>query len=224
MSEQTVSESHEGSFIDHMREALRGDKVYRRLLIARVLTGIEAMSAAFYVVYIKERLRLPDSSIGVFSVAYIVGGILGIALIGPLAGRRGSRSVVRLAAVMQAAAPLLAFVMVLLPGLDQLPALAYGVFIVILALDGAVLRSYILGFAGYTIDQAPDRRRAIYVGVLNTLGGLVALSPVLAGAFLDATAHNGAGGYAIMFGAVALCAGVGAVISFTLPRPVQQTT
>ena len=223
MPEQTVSASNDGTFSGHMLAALRTDAVFRRVLIARVLTSIEAMAAAFYVVFIRERLQLPDNSIGVFSVAFIAGGIVGVALLGPLAERAGARSVVHVAAALQAAAPLLAFVVAVVPGLIIPPALAYGLFIVILAIDGAVGRSTILGFASYTIDHAPDRRRAIYVGVLNTLGGLVALSPALGGVFLDAASrnHGTPTGYAIMFGAVALCAALGAVISFTLPRPAQ---
>ena len=224
MSEQTINESREGSFLGHVREALRADPVFQRLLLARALVGLETMAAAFYVVYIRERLQLPAASIGVFSVAFIVGGILGVVLFGALAARAGSRWVVRAAALLQASAPILAFAVAVAPGLDTSPALAYAAFAVILAINGATLRSYILGFAGYAIDQAPDRRRAIHVGVLNTLGGIVALSPVLAGAFLDATSRSGdgLGGYPIMFGAVALCAALGALLSFKLPRPTRQ--
>ena len=59
--------------------------------------------------------------------------------------------------------------------------------------------------------------------MLNTLGGLVGLSPVLAGLWLDAAGAAGAAiAYPIMFGAVAICAGVGAILSFTLPRVEQR--
>jgi MFS family permease len=235
MSDQTMSESQEGSFITHIREVLRDDKVYRRLVLVRVLTNIETMAAAFYVVYARERLQLTDAAIGVFSVAFIAGGVLGVALFGALAERNGPRSVVRVATVLQFLAPLLAFLVALAPsptglpgvpwgsGMGTLPFLAYGLFIIALALDGAVGRSYVLGYSSYAVDQAPDRRRAIYVGVLNTFGGLVSLSPVLAGAFLNAMARGtgASSGYPIMFGVVALCAAIGALISFTLPQPQQ---
>jgi hypothetical protein len=97
----------------------------------------------------------------------------------------------------------------------------YGIFIIILAIDGAIGRSMILGFSGYILDRAPDRRRAIYVGVFNTLGGVVALTPVLGGLFLDAVAKSigGSTGFIWMFGAVAVIVGTGAVISLGLPKP-----
>ncbi len=212
-----------GSFIGSVLNGLRVDAIYRRVLLARILTGLEAMAAAFYVVYIKDRLKLPDTSIGIFSLAFIIGGILGVALFTWLASRWGARSVVRAAAVLQAAAPLVAFLVALIPSLETVPVLAYALFAVILAFDGAAARAYVLGFCGYTIDCAPAHQRSIYVGVLNTLGGLVGLSPVLAGVWLDAAGTAGvATAYPVMFGAVAICAGVGAILSFTLPRVEQR--
>ena len=221
MSEEALTQSHEESFFSHIREALSSDAVYRRLLLARILTGVESMTAAFYVVYITGRLKLPDSAIGVFTIAFTVGGILGVGLFGMLAERYGARRVIHAATVLQFAAPALAFVVATWPGLaDSTPGLAYGLFVVILAINGAVSRSMLLGFSGYTMDRAPDRRRAIYVGVFNTLGGLVALSPVLGGAFLDFATRNlsESGGYTLMFGAVALCVAAGTIIGFGLPR------
>lgn len=222
MSEEAVTRSHEGSFFTHIGESLRNDPVYRRLLLTRLLTGVETMTAAFYVVYIKERLSLPDSSIGAFSVAYIVGGILGVALFGAIADRYDPRRVINAATVVQFLAPTLALVVAITPLPDISPLAAQGIFMLILALNGAIARSMMLGFAGYAIDRAPDRRRAIYVGVFNTLGGVVALSPVLGGLFLDGlTASLGGGAYVLMFAAVALVVGLGAVIGLTLPKPVR---
>jgi MFS family permease len=208
-----------GSFSSAVLDGLRTDAVYRRVLITRILTGLEVMAAAFYVVYIKERLKLPDTSIGIFSLAFIIGGILGIALFGWLAGRSGARSVVRAAAILQATAPLVAFLVAIIPGLETVPILAYALFALILAVDGAAARAYVLGFCGYTIDRAPEHRRSIYVGMLNTLSGLVGLSPVLAGLWLDAAA-GATNAYPVMFGVVAVIAGAGALLSFTLPPSV----
>ncbi|HEY3291604.1 MAG TPA: MFS transporter [Anaerolineae bacterium] len=222
MSEETLNQSHEDSFVTHVREALASDEVYRRLLLARILTGIESMAAAFYVIFITRRLQLPDSAIGVFSIAYIAGGILGVSLFGMLADRYGPRRVIHAATVLQFIAPTLAFIVALLPDLSAAsPDAAYAIFIVILAINGAVVRSNMLGFSGYAIDRAPEQRRAIYLGVFNTLGGVVALSPVLGGAFLTAVSAplGEPTGYTLMFGAVALSAGAGMLISLTLPKP-----
>ena len=223
MSEEALTQSHEGSFFSHVREALHSDEVYRRLLIVRLLTGVENMTAAFYVVFIKERLGLPDSVIGIFSVALIVGGIMGVTLFGAVSDRFGSRGVIRSAIFLQFVAPLLALVMTLWPGLmDTSPTVVVAIFAVILAIDGAIGRASMLGFSSYVLDRAPERRRAIYVGVFNTLGGVVALTPVLGGFFLDhaMAALGGMPAYALMFGVAMLCAGAGAFLGLTLPKPV----
>ena len=222
MSEEVLVQSHEGSFFTHVREALRSDEVYRRLLAVRLLSGVENMTAAFYVVFIKERLGLPDSVIGVFSLALIIGAILGVAVFGALSDRFGPRGVIRIATFIQFLAPLLALVMALWPALmEAAPNVVVSVFAVILAIDGAIGRSQMLGFSSYTLDCAPDRRRAIYVGVFNTLGGLAALTPVLGGFFLD-HAVPGLGNttaYALLFGVAMACAGTGALLGLTLPKP-----
>lgn len=223
LSEEALLQSHEGSFFSHVREALRSDEVYRRLLIVRLLTGVENMTAAFYMVFIKERLGLPDSVIGIFSVALIIGGIVGVAVFGGVSDRFGSRGVIRWAAFLQFLAPLFALGMTIWPGvMDAAPNVAVAVFAVILAIDGAIGRASMLGFSSYTLDRAPERRRAIYVGVFNTLGGVVALTPVLGGFFLDHSVSTlgSLPAYALMFGAAALCAGAGALIGLTLPKPV----
>ncbi len=222
MSEQTLTQSHEGSFFTHIREALRSDEVYRRLLAARILTGVENMTAAFYVVFIKERLGLPDSVIGVFSVAFIVGGIVGVAAFGAVGERRGPLGVIRAASFIQFLAPLAALGVAVWPGLlEATPAVAVIIFSAILAIDGAVGRAPMLGFSSYTLDRAPNERRAIYFGVFNTLGGVAALTPVLGGFFLDHTVLllGSTPAYALMFGAAALCVGAGLLIGLTLPRP-----
>ncbi len=221
LSEETLSRSQEDSFLSHVREAIKSDEVFRRLLLTRFLSGVETMAAAFYVIFITRRLMLDDRAIGVFSIAYTVGGILGVSLFGMLAERFGARRVIHAATTLQFCAPMLAFIVAVSPGLTLVaPDIAYGIFILILAINGAVVRSPMLGFSGYTIDRAPEQRRAIYVGVFNTLGGIVGLAPVFGGAFLTAIAATLGEpvGYNLMFGAVALCAGTGMLISFRLPR------
>ncbi|HEY3289174.1 MAG TPA: MFS transporter [Anaerolineae bacterium] len=209
-----------GSFTSRIVDCIKTDKVFRRVLLTRLLSGLEAMSAAFYVVYVKERLQLPDTAIGVFSLSFIIGGIVGVAWFTWLASRTGARNVVRAATVLQAAAPIGALGAALIPGIETIPIVGYIVFALILAINGAASRAYILGFGGYAIDIAPATNRSMYVAIINTLSGLVGLSPVLSGIWLDAASGN-AGAYPYLFGVVAAIAGAGAIISFTLPRPTQ---
>jgi hypothetical protein len=59
----------------------------------------------------------------------------------------------------------------------------------------------------------------MYVGAINTLGGVVALSPLLGGIWIDALAARGhaSAAYVVMFGCVAALVGCGVWLSFRLP-------
>jgi MFS family permease len=220
MTEAEHAHAQQVDLLSSLKVALRSDGIFRRVLVVRVLTGIELMAASFYLVFAKEQFGLGDAITGVVNIALIVGGIVGIAAFGWLAERFTALSVVRSAAAMQFAAPALALAFALLgPVLRASPAVVIAGFVIIFALRGAIEHSLVLGPVGYLLDNAPERHRAMYVGVINTLGGVVALSPLLGGAWLDALSASGQplAAYAGMFALVAALAGVGTWLSFRLP-------
>ena len=220
MTEAEHAHAQQVDLLSSLKVALRSDGIFRRVLVVRVLTGIELMAASFYLVFAKEQFGLGDAITGVVNIALIVGGIVGIAAFGWLAERFTALSVVRSAAAMQFAAPALALAFALLgPVLRASPAVVIAGFVIIFALRGAIEHSLMLGPVGYLLDNAPERHRAMYVGVINTLGGVVALSPLLGGAWLDALSASGQApaGYAVMFALVAALAALGTWLSFRLP-------
>ncbi|MDW8352024.1 MAG: hypothetical protein RML99_08945 [Anaerolineae bacterium] len=221
IAEAEHAHTRNSNFIASLKEAARSDAVFRRVMIVRLLTGIELMAASFYLVFAKDQLGLDDSATGIFNIALIVGGVVGIVLFGWLADRFTALSVVRAAAFMQCAAPALALIFALTTSPDNPPAhdLVIAGFILIFALRGAIEHSLVLGPLGYLLDSAPERHRAMYIGAINTLSGIVALSPVVGGAWLDALAARGqsAAAYIAMFGFVAALAGGGVWLSFRLP-------
>jgi Na+/melibiose symporter-like transporter len=203
-------------FLAHLLHSVRTDAVLRRILAARLLVGIENMAAAFYVVYSREQLQLPESAVGVFSIAIVVGGLIGIAAFGWLAMRFGARRVLQTANVMQFAAPLLALG-VALSGIGG--TAAYAVMVVVLGLNGAINRSSQLGYFTYTQESAAEIDRPMYMGAVNSIGGVAALMPLLGGLLIDGLQRSGA--TAVAFPAVFALAGVaalaGVVISLRLP-------
>jgi MFS family permease len=178
--------------------------------------GIENMAAAFYVVYSREQLKLPESAVGVFSIAIVVGGLIGIAAFGWLAMRFGARRVLQTANVMQFAAPLLALG-VALSGIGG--TAAYAVMVVVLGLNGAINRSSQLGYFTYTQESAAEIDRPMYMGAVNSIGGVAALMPLLGGLLIDGLQRSGAA--AVAFPAVFALAGAaafaGVAISLRLP-------
>ncbi|HEY3342220.1 MAG TPA: MFS transporter, partial [Anaerolineae bacterium] len=224
MSDAEHSQVAESHFMQDLREALRTDKTFRRLIIARLFTGIEAIATAFYVIYLRERLQVNDSTLGVLTIASVTGGIVGIMFFGWLSNRYGSRAVIWLSVALQVMSPALALAVAALPFITQdNPSLALYFFIAAFAIDNAVGQAGMLGFQGYPLDTAPERHRAMYIGVLNSVGGVVSLTPVLGGLLLDflTGATSSLTAYSIVFGIAGVSVVLGLIVSLSLPRPVR---
>lgn len=220
MAEAEQQHAASTNFVSSLMESLREDQMLRRVLAVRALTGIEIMAASFYLVFAREQLGVGDSAIGTFNIAIIVGGLAGVAVFGWLADRFTSLSVIRASAGLQFLSPALALAFVgIAVALNVSPAIALIGFFTIFLMRGAIEHSLMLGIMGYVIDSAPQRHRAMYVGALNTLSGVVALSPVVGGIIIDAFTVRGLPNlaYALVFGLVAICVAVGIRLSMKLP-------
>jgi MFS family permease len=207
MSVHEHSQTTDTHFLANLAEAVRTDKVFQRLILARVFTGIETMAAAFYVVFIRERLGLPDS------------------IFGWLGDRVGSRGVIRSSVALQVIAPTLALAVAAVPVITgATPDIAIAFFVVIIAINGAVMQAGMLGFQSYPLDVAPERHRAMYIGVLNSVGGVVSLTPLLGGLMLDAITAGASSqvAYSIVFGIAVISVVAGLLTTFGLPKPVRR--
>jgi MFS family permease len=211
----------QGSFWSHLMHALRTNPLLQRIVFVRLLTGIEAMAASFYLVFAKERYSMADAVEGNFTQAIIVGGLAGVALFGWIAERFTSRRVVHLSSIFYFATPGLAA----LCALFEIPAsIAYLLFVGVFLMRGALEHCLILGLVGYLLDTTPERDRAMFVGGINTLGGVVSATPLLGGLFIDSFGVGTfqALPYALLFGMVTLTTLAGFLVSLRLPavKPV----
>jgi Na+/melibiose symporter-like transporter len=203
-----------------LRAGWRNDAAFRRMVWVRLLSGVESLAAAFYVVFARERLGLPEAAIGVFTIAFVVGGLAGILLFGWLASRHGSRQVVNATCILQAVATTIALLLAV-SGLAA-STLTYTALAIAIAISGAAIRATHIGFLSFVQDNTPERDRAIYVGALSTIGGVASLLPLLGGVVIDLLTRGGNAGlaYSVVFGCAAAATGLGAWLSFRLPRPV----
>ncbi len=221
MSATEHSQTMKSPFLHDLMVAVRKDRMMQRLILARVFTGMETLAAAFYVVYIRERLGLNDGVLGVFSIASVGGGLIGTLFSGWLNGRRGSRGVIRFAVVLQVIAPMLALIVAAIPVISTAaPEVALAFFVVIIGINGAVAQASMLGFQGYPLDVAPERQRAMYLGVVNSISGIVTLTPLLGGILLEELTHAVSSGfaYSVIFAIAAMSVLTGLAVSFRLPK------
>jgi hypothetical protein len=193
---------------------LQKDGVYRRYMAARLALGVASIALPFYGIYAKRVLRAPAGMVGVY-VATRVGALLLFNLPwGRLSDRRGNQLVMRLAGLGNGATALLALALVGLVELLQpqggwLPYLALPLFF----MDGAVRPAQILMGSNFLLELVPEPKRPLYLGLSNTLMGVVVLISGLGGLVVDIFGFAG-----LFVASLGLCL-VGYVLAMGLPEP-----
>jgi MFS family permease len=171
---------------------LRKDRVYRRYLAAQMTLGLADITLPFYAIYAKSVLGAPDGMVGVYVTARIGAQLLFNLPWGRLSDRRGNRLVMRLLSLGNGATVLLALALVgliellspnagRLAGGAWLPYLALPLFL----LDGAVRPAYVLSGSNFLLELVSDAERPLYLGLSNTLMGVITLISGLGGLVVD---------------------------------------
>ncbi len=185
------------------------DPAFRRLMICRLLVGMMGLATPFYVVHASDVLRLPLSIVGGFVVAQTVSGMVASAVLGLVSERWGPRYVARIGSAAAAIGPLIAL-LAHLAGSGGWPTQAYPSVYVALGIINSAL---MMGFFNYLLEIAPDGMRAAYVGLGNTIMGLLTLVPIAGGWLLEATS------YPTLFGVTAAVVAVGFLLTLGLKPP-----
>jgi MFS family permease len=173
------------SYVPRLIQVLKEQHTYRNVIIAWLLCGLSSMATPFYVLYATDRLGLGAESVGVFIIAQTIGGLLGSLGLGALAERRGSGAVIRMTVVVTITAPLAALALYFIPPANWTSTAYMWVFIVL----GIIGSSSMLGWQNYMLGLAPPGQRPTYMGLSNTLAGLLVLAPVMGGWLLGETSY-----------------------------------
>jgi len=190
----------------HWLRAIANDRGFQRYAACRVLYGIGALAAPFYVGHARGSLGLPDGSIGVMVMAQAVATAAASPGMGFISDRWGPRRVIRIGTGAAVVAPGVALALHLSNQPDM--AWTYPAVFVALGVAGATVWS---GFFNYLISSAPDGIRPTYVGLGNTIAGVATLAPLVGGWLLQATS------YTVLFAITAALVAIGFLLSFGLP-------
>jgi MFS family permease len=192
--------------------ALREDRAFRRAVSGKLLAGIAGMATPFYIIYGTEGLKLGAAVIGLCVTAQVIGRILGGVMLGALIEKLGNRAAILCGLGIVACLPALAL------GLGawrraspQDSALLY-VFPLIFFLLGLAQDTLFWGFNNYVLDLAPAKDRTTYIGLTNTITGLLVISPVIGGGILQLTS------YPVLFSVALAIYLVALIAAFRLPR------
>ncbi|MDD1717428.1 MAG: MFS transporter, partial [Methanoregulaceae archaeon] len=189
-------------YLPQLVKILKEQLTYRRAIVAWLLSGLAALASPFYVLFATDRLGLALETIGLFIIAQTVGGMVASFGLGALAERRGPGAVIRVSVAINITGPLVALALHFVHAAAWLPFVYAWVFVVL----GIVNASGMMGWMNYFLELAPPGHRPTYMGLSNTLGGLLVLAPVLGGWFLQVTS------YPALFAASV----IGPVIAFAL--------
>ena len=203
-----------GEQLRRARQLLWTDRVYRRYIAARLSLGMASMALPFYGIYAKSALGAPEGMVGIYVATGVVAQLFFNLPWGWLSDRRGNRLVMRLLSLGSGLTALLALAVVGLVGFlrlegDWLPYLVLPLFF----LNGAVRPAQMLAGSNFLLELVPDDSRSIYLGLSNTLMGIVMLVSGLGGLVVDFFGFVG-----LFLIALALCL-IAFVLAVGLPEP-----
>jgi MFS family permease len=196
-------------YLPRLWGTLRTDRTLTRLIVVRLLAGFDALALGFYILFATRELGLPLATVGLFSSAQTLGRIISSVGMGAVAERAGSHRVIQIATGVGMTAPAAGLALFLWrPQSTTVIALVCGwVFVSI----GVTVSSAMLGYYNYTLELAPTGQRPTYIGLFNTIGGLLILLPALGGWILQATS------YGVLFVLTAVALVFAHVLSLGLP-------
>jgi MFS family permease len=165
---------------------VRDDGVFRRFMAVRLAMGLGSVALPFYGILAKNVLGAPDEFVGVYITVRAGAQLFFNLPWGRLSDRHGNRLVFQLVTLGRGATALMAVALVGVVSLFQLrgsylPYLVLPLFF----LDGAVQPAQMLIGSNYLIEIVPDAERPLYLGLANTLFGVVILVSGAGGLVVD---------------------------------------
>ncbi len=198
-------------YLPQLMRLWREEEAFSRVTTVRLLSGLGGLAVTFYVVYATEVLRLPPQSIGLFAAADTLGIALAGIVLGLVANRVGSHRVVQIVTWSYFAVPVLAWLCTAGIFGSALPI----VYLVLYVLLGIFEGSFMLGFLNFVLEIAPPGQRPTYMGLTNTIAGLLVVMPLVGGFILERTS------YPVLFSLAATGTLFSALLALRLPNPRQ---
>jgi MFS family permease len=203
-------------YLPRLQNTLRTDGAFTRLIIVRVLAGFDGLALGFYILFATRELGLPLATVGLFTSAQTVGRIIASVGLGAVAERAGSHRVIQVATGIGVTAPV-AGLGLYLSG-SQSTAVTAAVLAWVFVTIGITVSSTMLGYYNYVLELAPAGQRPTYIGLFNTIGGLLILLPALGGWILEISS------YGILFAITAVTLTIAHILSLSLPSVRRPST
>ena len=168
----------ESSFKEYFRQLpslIRKDRNFLSFLISTIFLSFGAMATSFFAVHAMNKLTLPDSQIGIFTLLLLTGQTISSILWGYLGDKKGYKLIMELGTLLTILAILLAI-------FSSSVYLFYGVFFI----SGCALTASWISSSGIILELSTSRIRPTYVALANTVKApFLGLSPLIGGFLAD---------------------------------------
>ena len=174
----------------HAPYLLKRDPTFRRYLLVRVLLNMTRLAEPFYPVFALDILGAPMSMVGLYLSAMTLAEVLSNLLWQKVDRAHGTTFLVKIASLLTILTPLLAATLPWLMRSAGFTVESHGLlpaylFTSVFLLAGVSGSGRAIGLMALLLDIAPDEERASYIGLANTVLGIVSFLPILAGAIID---------------------------------------
>ena len=159
--------------------------IFRRLMVCRVLVGMVSLVTPFYVIHATDVLNLSQVIVGGFVAAQQVASVGSGALLGLVSDRWGPHQTIRIGSALSIVGPLFALLAHVVDG-----GLFVGAYPLVYVALGVYQSSTMLGFYNYLLEIAPEDLRPSYIGLGNTIMGVLTLAPTVGGWLLQVTSYT----------------------------------
>jgi MFS family permease len=158
---------------------VRGDENYRRFLYGRLLMALGGMGLGFITVTAVQKWQVSNSTVGLYTLALLLGQTMGNLFFGLLADRYGHILSLELSAIAGMFAYLTAW---LAPEANWV----FVAFVLLGISSGGIIVSGILVVMEFCVPE----KRPTYVGLTNTGVGIVSMIAPLVGALLSSQSED----------------------------------
>jgi MFS family permease len=177
--------------LSHLRSGLallRNDSNYRRFYLVRICWQFTAMAFPFYIGFAYGELGVSERLVGFFLSVWVGSGLLSNYIWGRLMDRSGNKIVLTVTAVMSALPPLVILYMERAVAGGSFEPGGWFALLLISAtffVNGVIRSGRIISNITYLLEFAPEAKRPLYVGFMNSFSFPFMFSPLLGGLILQ---------------------------------------
>lgn len=210
ISETKPAQENLIEFLCRIPHFLMNDVPLRKLILVNTLVRFFFMPLPFYVIFARENLRLPYDIVGFFVSSQMLGYVLAGVALGRINDHMGSRPVILITGFATALQPVLALTSYWLY-LRGYPFIL--LYTSIFAFIGVTYSGVWVGIFNYLLKIAPEEKRPLYIGLLNTVTAPTTFLPILGGFLINRF------NYTFLFVFTFAFVLSGFLISFTMKEP-----